>query len=89
VTAVLAVRLPRDRFDDLLRRGSMAAYKLAASAAELLAARLQATDRWIEDMRQQRQDAEIAASWRAFRHRAASYGIASFFSVGTFTPGGV
>ena len=64
---VLAVRLTREKYDRLLSHGSSAAHKLAANAADLLAERLQATDRWIEQILQQEQDAAVAASWRDFR----------------------
>lgn len=86
-TPVLVVRLPRERFDQLLQRGSPAAYKLAANAASVLAERLQATDRWIEHMLQQHQDAEIAASWREFRRRVtAGHSLGSYGPIGTFVP---
>ena len=87
-TPVLAVRLPRERYDQLLQRGNLAAYKLAANAAAILAHRLQTTDRWIEDLLQHQQDAEIAASWREFRRRIVSgHTLASYGPVGTFASG--
>ena len=89
LTPVLAVRLCRERFDRLIEQGSVAAYKLAANAAGILAQRLQATDRWIEDMLQEHQDAEIAARWREFRHRIAfGHHMADYGPVGSFAPGG-
>ena len=89
LTPVLAVRLPRERFSRLLDQGSLAAYKLAANAARVLAQRLQATDRWIEDLVQVHQDAEIAARWREFRHRIAfGHSLADYGPVGSFAPGG-
>ena len=88
LTSVLVVRLPRERYDQLLHRGSLAAYKLAANAAVILAHRLQETDRWLEDILQRHQDAEIAASWREFRHRiTAVHTLASYGPVGTFVLG--
>jgi CRP-like cAMP-binding protein len=71
LTAVLALRLPRAPFDLLLRAGSLAAHKFAGNAAAILAERLQATDRWIEEILQQEQDAQVAERWRSFRARMA------------------
>jgi len=89
LTPVLAVRLPRERFDRLLEQGSLAAYKLGTNAARVLAERLQATDRWIESLMQEHQDAEIAARWREFRHRIAfGHSIADYGPIGSFAPGG-
>lgn len=88
LTQVLSVRLPHDRFDRLLVQGSRAAYKLAANAAGILAERLQATDRWIENLLQEHQDVEVAARWREFRHRIAfGHSVADYSPVGTFAPG--
>jgi CRP-like cAMP-binding protein len=69
LTPVLAIRLARTAYDQMLRAGSLPAYKVAANAADILAGRLQATDRWVADLVHQQQDAAIAASWRAFRER--------------------
>ena len=88
LTQVLAVRLPRQRFDHLLENSSLAAYKLAANAATLLAERLQSTDRWIEGLIQRHQDEEVAASWREFHRRVTfGQGLASYGPVGSFCPG--
>jgi CRP-like cAMP-binding protein len=85
---VLGVRLAREQFERLLERSSLAAFKLAANAAALLAERLQATDRWIEEMIQKQQDALIAASWREFRHRTMfGHALASYGPVGTICTG--
>lgn len=89
LTPVLAVRMPRDRYDRLLDQSSLAAYKLAANAAGILAQRLQATDHWIENLVQEHQDAEVAARWRDFRHTFAfGHSLAAYGPVGTFAPGG-
>jgi CRP-like cAMP-binding protein len=87
LTPVSAMRLPRDRFDRLLEHGSLAAYKLGSNAARVLAERLQATDRWIENLVQEHADAEIAARWREFRHRIAfGHSIADYGPLGSFAP---
>lgn len=60
------IRLPRSNYDKLLEQGAMAAFRIGTKAAEILAARLQATDRWIAQLLGEEQQA-IAASWRRFR----------------------
>jgi CRP-like cAMP-binding protein len=88
LTPVLAVRLGREQFEQLLARHSSAAYKLASNAATLLAERLQATDRWIEEMIQKQQDAAIAASWREFRRRVPfGHALACYGPIGTICTG--
>lgn len=60
------IRLSRASFDKLLEQGATPAYRLGTKAAEILAARLQATDHWISLLLGEEQQA-IAASWRRFR----------------------
>lgn len=67
LTPVRVIRLRGSKYRELLEKGSLAAYKLAANAADLLGERLQQTDEWIERMLQGRQDAEMVAKWRQFR----------------------
>lgn len=60
------LRLRRAEFDRLLSKNSLAAFRLSAKAAQILASRLQATDRWVSELLgEQRQS--IVASWRRFR----------------------
>lgn len=65
-TPVKVLRLPRPTYDQLLASGSLAAFRLGAKAAEILAARLQATDGWIAQLLNEEQQA-ITAHWRRFR----------------------
>ena len=60
------LRLPRKEFDRLLAENSLPAYRIGAKAAQILAARLQATDHWLAQLLTDEQGAAIA-SWRRFR----------------------
>ena len=60
------LRLSHGEYERLLAAGSMAACRLGAKAAEILAARLQATDRWVAELLGEEEQA-VAASWRRFR----------------------
>lgn len=60
------LRLRRAEFDRLLSKNSLAAYRLSAKAAQILASRLQATDRWVCELLGEQQQS-IVASWRRFR----------------------
>jgi CRP/FNR family transcriptional regulator, cyclic AMP receptor protein len=62
------LRLNRQPFDDLLQTGNPAALRLAANAAKILAARLQAADRFIVDLLEQIQDEKIRAAVTRFRN---------------------
>jgi CRP/FNR family cyclic AMP-dependent transcriptional regulator len=58
--------LSRAEYERLLDSGSPAICRLAAKAAEILAARLQAADRWVAQLLGE-EEVQIAASWRRFR----------------------
>ena len=58
--------LSRAEYEHLLDSGSLAACRLAAKAADILAARLQAADRWVAELLGE-EEVQIAASWRRFR----------------------
>ncbi|HVX64255.1 MAG TPA: cyclic nucleotide-binding domain-containing protein [Pirellulales bacterium] len=60
------LRLPRPAYEKLLEQGATAAFRIGTKAAELLAARLQATDHWVSLLLGEEQQA-ITASWRRFR----------------------
>lgn len=60
------VRLPRKEFDRLLAENSLPAYRIGAKAAQILAARLQATDHWLAQLLTGEQES-VVASWRRFR----------------------
>lgn len=72
VTDVRVLRLDREAYEDLVRRRSLAPYKLAHNAAEILADRLQRTDRLAAEMAQLQDDAEAASLWRQFRTQLQS-----------------
>ncbi len=60
------LRPARKEFERLLARDSLPAYRIGAKAAQILAARLQATDHWLAQLLTEEQGAAIA-SWRRFR----------------------
>lgn len=60
------IRLPRPAYEKLLEQEATAAFRIGTKAAELLAARLQATDHWVSMLLGEEQQA-ITASWRRFR----------------------
>jgi CRP/FNR family cyclic AMP-dependent transcriptional regulator len=62
------LRLPRREFERLLAGNSLPAYRIGAKAAQILAARLQATDHWVAQLLTDEQGA-VVASWRRFRER--------------------
>lgn len=65
-TPVKLLRLSRAVYDGLLAQGSLPALRLGAKAAEILAARLQATDGWMAELLGEERQA-ITAQWRRFR----------------------
>ena len=83
LSPVRVICLRRGSYCELLKKDSLAAYKLAANAADLLGERLQQTDEWIERMLQGRQDAELVAKWRRFRR---DIGRTSAAPIGGFVP---
>jgi CRP/FNR family transcriptional regulator, cyclic AMP receptor protein len=69
MTAVRAIRIERTAYDGLANTKPPVAFKIAMNAAEILARRLQETDRWIEDLLEQVPGAQTEASWQNFRSR--------------------
>lgn len=69
LTPVRVIRLRYEKYRQLLEEDHLAALKLGANAAEVLAERLQQTDEWIERMLQVRSDAELTAKWKQFRRK--------------------
>jgi CRP-like cAMP-binding protein len=59
-------KLSRREYERLLDSGSYPACRLGTKAAEILAARLQATDKWVSQLLGEEQE-QVAASWRRFR----------------------
>jgi len=66
-TAARLLRLDRDSLDRLLASGSPAALRVAANAAEILAARLQQADQLIVALLDQIQDEKAHTAIREFR----------------------
>jgi CRP-like cAMP-binding protein len=67
-TDVRLLRLNRQPFDTLLQGGNVAALRIAANAAQILAARLQQADRLIVELLEQIQDEKIHAAIKSFRN---------------------
>ena len=69
LTPVTLVCLERARYDEMRAERVVAALRLAANAADLLASRLQETDRWIVAMLEADQDHKNHAAWDRFREK--------------------
>jgi CRP-like cAMP-binding protein len=61
------IRLERDAYDRLLESNVLAAARMGANAAEILAAKLQHTDAWIVDLLQAEQSHRAQKKWWDFR----------------------
>jgi CRP/FNR family cyclic AMP-dependent transcriptional regulator len=61
------VRIDRDAFDKLLQSNNVAALRVAANAARILAARLQRADEFIVELLESIQDRKIHAALAKFR----------------------
>lgn len=66
-SAVQALRLSRESYDQLLQAQSSAAHKLGLNVARILARRLHETDHWMWKLLRAEKNARIARSWRQFR----------------------
>ena len=62
------LRLNRQPFDNLLQGDNLAALRIAANAANILAARLQQADRLIVELLEQIQDEKTHAAIKSFRN---------------------
>lgn len=60
------IRFRRAEFERLLSENSLAAFRISAKAAQVLASRLQATDRWVCELLGE-QEQWLVSSWRRFR----------------------
>jgi CRP-like cAMP-binding protein len=67
LTESTVVRLERDEYDRLLESNSLAACRMGANAAEILAAKLQHTDAWIVDLLQAEEAHRVRQKWIDFR----------------------
>ncbi len=67
VTEATVARLDRAAYDELLESNSLAACRLGANAAEILAAKLQHTDDWIAELLQAEEAHRVQQKWWDFR----------------------
>jgi CRP-like cAMP-binding protein len=65
---VRLLRLNRERFDALLHSGNVAALRIAANAAKILASRLQQADRLIVELLESIHDEKVRAAIKSFRN---------------------
>lgn len=87
LTETRVIRLDRSQYDSLVAKNSLAAYKLGANAAAILATRLQHTDQWIVDMLEQQTEHKNHESYLKFRERLGLHFGSASQSI--FTPGGL
>jgi CRP-like cAMP-binding protein len=86
VTDLKLLRLHTDRFSELLRKNDVAALRVAANAARVLAARLQAADRHIGELLETIRDEKVREALARFRNTFThSHGmeVKPSFGVGT------
>lgn len=75
VSSADILRFERATYDNWVQMGDPLAYKLGANAAELLAARLAATDQWVRSTLHQEETTHARNSWREFRsHMTSRFG---------------
>ena len=67
LSEVEVVRLPRDKYDQLLRNGSLAAYKLAFNAIGVLIERIRHMDDCMADRLQRNNAPEHRDEWKEFQ----------------------
>lgn len=67
LTEATVVRLPRETYDTMLQQNNIAAIRLGANAAEILAAKLQHTDAWIAELLQAEEAVRVQQKWWDFR----------------------
>jgi CRP/FNR family cyclic AMP-dependent transcriptional regulator len=63
------VRLPREKYDELLRRGSLAAYKLAFNTMGVLIERLRRMDDWIAERLERNNAPAHKEEWMDFQSK--------------------
>ncbi len=67
LTEATVARLERADYDRLLESNNLAACRMGANAAEILAAKLQHTDSWIADLLQAEESHRVQQKWWDFR----------------------
>jgi CRP/FNR family cyclic AMP-dependent transcriptional regulator len=68
-TAVTALAIDRRDYDDLIRQGIWAAYKLAYNTVQGLADRLRRMDQWVAELAAHNPANERVPEWSAFRDK--------------------
>jgi CRP/FNR family transcriptional regulator, cyclic AMP receptor protein len=68
-TEVTALGIDRRDYDDLLRQGIWAAYKLAYNTVESLADRLRRMDEWVAELAAHSPNSERVPEWSSFRDK--------------------
>src|SRR5262249_25962083 len=69
LTEVEVVRLPRDKYDTLLRTGSLAAYKLAFNTMGVVIERLRRSDDWIAEHMERNNTPAHKEEWMDFQSK--------------------
>lgn len=88
-TDVCLLRLHRQPFDNLLQSGNAVALRIAANAATILAARLQAADEFIVSLLEQIRDEKVCEALTRFRQTMShsfSSTVRPSMQVGTMQP---
>jgi CRP/FNR family transcriptional regulator, cyclic AMP receptor protein len=68
-TAVTALAIDRRDYDDLIRQGIWAAYKLAHNTVQALADRLRKMDEWVAELAAHSPSSEKVPEWSSFRDK--------------------
>ncbi len=68
-TAVTALGIDRRDYDDLIRQGIWAGYKLAYNSVRALADRLRKMDEWVAELAAHNPTGERVAEWSTFRDK--------------------
>ena len=68
-TAVMALGIDRRDYDDLIRQGIWAGYKLAYNTVQALADRLRQMDEWVAELAAHNPTGERVAEWSTFRDK--------------------
>ena len=69
---VEVLRFDRATYENWLQMGDVLAYKLGANAAEILASRLDQTDRWVKSTLHKEETDHARKAWRDFRSHMTS-----------------
>lgn len=87
LTDARLLRLDRDKFNELLQQNNVAALRVAANSAKILAARLQQSDRFIAGLLEAYAGEKIHEAWSHF-HKTMGHSFSSG-ATGSVGPGSV